>query len=147
RVATTSSTDGRRILPMSPPPVIDGFSELAQIARGGFGVVYRARQDRFDRVVALKVLSVTDLSERDVERFDRECRAMGNLSWHPNVVAVYDSGITEDGRPWLAMELLEGGSYGDRIRRDGPLAWADAVSATIQVAGALGAAHAAGTLH
>ena len=129
-----------------PPPEVEGYSELEQLARGGFGVIYRARQDRLDRVVALKVLSVGDLTERDVQRFDRECRAMGALSWHPNVVAVLDSGMTADGHPFLAMEFLEAGSLADRLAT-GPLPWTEVVDAGIQVAGALGASHAAGTLH
>ena len=129
-----------------PPPQIGGYTDLVQVAKGGFGVVYRARQERFDRVVAVKVLSVTDLTDRDRERFDRECRAMGALSWHPNVVAVYDSGVADDGHPFLAMEYLSGGSLGDRLGA-APFPWEEAVRAGVQVAGALGAAHAAGTLH
>lgn len=128
------------------PPEVQGYSELHQLARGGFGVIYRAHQDRLDRVVALKVLAVGDLTERDLARFDRECRATAALSWHPNVVAVLDSGVTDDGHPYLAMEFLEAGSLADRLRT-GPLPWAEVVDTGIQVAGALGAAHAAGTLH
>lgn len=128
------------------PPEIEGYSDLVQVARGGFGIVYRARQARFDRIVALKVLAVADLTERDRQRFDRECRAMGSLSWHPNVVAVHDSGITVDGHPYLVMEYLPAGSMADRLR-DGPYPWPDVVRAGVQVAGALGAAHAAGVLH
>ena len=84
---------------MTEVPAIDGYSDLVQVAKGGFGVVYRAQQDRHDRVVALKVLMVEDLDERARHRFERECRAMGNLSWHPNVVAVHDPGITTGGHP------------------------------------------------
>ena len=131
---------------MAEVPVIDGYSDLAQVARGGFGVVYRARQDRHGRVVALKLLQVTDLDERARNRFARECVAMGSLSWHPNVVALFDSGITVGGHPYLAMEFLEAGSLSDRLQ-EGPLPWDEAVTAGVQVAGALGAAHAAGTLH
>ncbi len=131
---------------MAADPQIEGYSDVVEVARGGFGVVYRAHQDRFDRVVALKVLTVENLDDHDRERSERECRAMGNLSWHPHVVAVHDSGITASGHPYLAMEFLDAGSLADQLS-DGPLAWPDAVSAGIQVAGALGAAHAAGTLH
>lgn len=131
---------------MAENPEIDGYSDLTRIAKGGFGIVYRARQDRHGRVVALKVLDIEALDERARQRFERECVAMGSLSWHPNVVVLHDSGVTAAGRPWLAMEFLDAGSLGDRLR-DGPLAWTDAVAAGVQVAGALGAAHAAGTLH
>ena len=117
---------------MPPLPEVEGYSQLEPLARGGFGVIYRAHQDRFDRVVALKVLSVVDLTDRDRARFDRECRAMGKLSWHPNVVAVLDSGVTADGHPYLAMEFVPGGSLAERLK-DGPMAWPDVVEAVVQV--------------
>lgn len=131
---------------MAEVPDVDGYSDLVEVARGGFAVVYRARQDRFGRVVALKVMSVEDLDVRDRERFERECLAMGSLSWHPNVVAVYDSGMTRDGHPYLAMEFLGAGSLADRLK-GGPLSWQEAVAVGVQVAGALDVAHASGTLH
>lgn len=128
-------------------PHIEGYSDLQVIGRGGFSVVFRARQERLHRRVALKVLITDQVDDRSRRRFERECRAMGELSWHPHVVAVHDSGATDDGRLWLAMELLEAGSFADRLHRNGPLGWPEAVDAVIQVAGALGAAHAIGTLH
>lgn len=131
---------------MSDRPAIEGYTDLQRIARGGFGTVYRAHQDRFGRVVALKVLDVEALDDDARRRFERECLAMGSLSWHPNVVALHDSGITDDDHPYLVMEFLDAGSLGDRLAH-GPLAWPHAVRAGVEVAGALGAAHAAGTLH
>ena len=128
-------------------PVIEGYSDLEVIGRGGFAVVYRARREALDQDVAVKVLSLPDLTERDLERFTRECRAAGNLAWHPHVVAVYDSGTTTGGQPYLAMEHLDNGTLADRLHRDGPLPWPDVIDIGIQIAGALGAAHAAGTLH
>ena len=128
-------------------PVIEGYSDLEVIGRGGFAVVYRARREALDQDVAVKVLSLPDLTERDLERFTRECRAAGNLAWHPHVVAVYDSGTTTGGQPYLAMEHLDNGTLADRLHRDGPLPWQDVIDIGIQIAGALGAAHAAGTLH
>lgn len=127
-------------------PTIQGYSDLVQVAKGGFGVVYRARQDRHGRIVALKLLLVDVLDERARMRFDRECQAMGSLSWHPNVVALHDSGVTPEGQPYIAMEFLDAGSLGDRLSR-GPLPWPEAVAAAVQVSGALGAAHAAHILH
>ncbi len=131
---------------MGTVPHVDGYSDLVEVAQGGFGVVYRGRQDRFGRIVALKVLTVGNLEDRDRQRFERECLAMGGLSWHPNVVAVYDSGITTDGHPFLAMEFLGAGSLADHLRA-GPLSWQEAVAVGVQMAGALDVAHAAGTLH
>lgn len=128
-------------------PEIEGYADLTEVGRGGFAVVYRARQERIGRLVALKVLTAVQLDGRARTRFARECQAMGELSWHPHVVAVHDSGTAADGRPWLAMEYLERGSLGDRVATYGPVPWAEAVTAGIEVAGALGAAHAHGTLH
>lgn len=128
-------------------PVVEGYDQLRQIGRGGFATVYRARQTGFDRVVALKVLDRTALDETARSRFERECRAIGALSWHPNIVVVHDSGVTDDGRLFLAMEHLEAGSLADRVRADGPLPWPDVVRAGVEVSGALETAHQAGTLH
>ncbi|MCB1004996.1 MAG: serine/threonine protein kinase [Acidimicrobiales bacterium] len=128
-------------------PLVEGYRDLAVIGRGGFATVYRARQERFDRVVALKVLDRFDPSAEDRERFERECRAVGSLSRHPNIVVVHDSGVTADGRLYLAMEHLEGGSLAARVHHDGPLPWPDVARVGVEVAGALDTAHAAGILH
>ena len=133
---------------MAPLPEVTGYRDLVEIGRGGFARVYRARQDRFNRAVALKVLDLADPDERTRDRFERECQAMGELSWHPHVVAVYDSGVTESDHLWLAMEYLERGSLADAALANGSvLDWGATVTAGIEVCGALGAAHAAGTLH
>lgn len=131
---------------MASTPEVTGYRELVEIGRGGFARVYRAHQDRFNRAVALKVLNLADPDERTRDRFERECRAMGELSWHPHVVAVYDSGVTADDHLWLAMEYLERGSLAD-VAGGGSLDWSAVLTAGIEVCGALGAAHAAGTLH
>ncbi len=129
------------------PPTIEGMADLVEVGQGGFATVYRARNDRINRIVAIKVLRTSQLSDRDRLRFDRECHAMGALSWHPHVVAIHDTGATDDGRPYLVMEYLEHGSFADRIVAEGPMPWREAVSVGVHVAGALSAAHTAGTLH
>ncbi len=126
---------------------IPGYGEFDEIARGGFGVVYRAQDVELGRVVAVKVLSRIELDEQALERFDRERRAMGALSWHPHIVVVHDSGRTAEGEPYLAMEYLEGGSLADDLSARGALAWDEAVALIIEVAGALQVAHDAGLLH
>ena len=126
---------------------VQGYDEITEVARGGFGIVYKARHVQFDRVVALKVLGQLQGDENATRRWERECRAMGALSWHPNIVVVYDLGTTGDGDPFLAMEYLDRGSLADRIVHLGPLPWEEAVNMIIQVAGALQAAHDAGVLH
>src|SRR5690242_12043057 len=102
---------------------IDGYEHAAEIGRGGFAHVYRARQVAFERDVAIKILAPISLDDATRRRFDRECRAMGSLSWHPNIVTVYDAGTTDDGRPYLAMEDATGGSVAQRVERDGALRW------------------------
>ena len=75
------------------------------IGRGGMGVVYRARQQQLDRVVALKILPQVDaLSPDFVARFTREARSLARLN-HPNIVTVYDIGESE-GTSWIARELI-----------------------------------------
>ena len=135
-------------MPSSPgAPHIPGYRDLVPIGRGGFSEVFRAWQESFDRWVALKVLTFAVLDDRARERFRRECRTTGRFSGHPNVVVVHDADVTPDGRPYLAMQLYEGGSTLDRLREDPPLAVDDVLTWTIQVAGALETAHRAGILH
>ena len=124
---------------------MDGYVGLVEIGRGGFGVVYQGSQVEFNRTVALKVLTgLFDESAR--ARFERECQALGSLSGHPNIVTVYAAGFTNDGRPFLAMEYLPGGSLGERLAGQN-LSWAEASSIGIRIAGALQRAHDLGVLH
>ena len=125
---------------------VPGMEDAVEIGRGGFAVVYRARQPDLNRTVAVKVLS-TRLDGPGREQFAREGRAMGALSAHPNIVSVFGTGATASGRPYIAMEHMGEGSLADRVDLDGPLPWAEAVRITIKLAGALETAHRAGTLH
>jgi serine/threonine-protein kinase PknK len=127
------------------PPEIPGYEGLAEIGHGGFAVVYRAQDHRFNRPVAVKVL-MGPLDAASRKRFDRERRAMGALSRHPHCVTVYDSGFTSDDRPYLVMEDMSGGSLRQRVN-DGPMPWPEVVAIGVKLAGALHAAHEAGVLH
>ncbi len=126
---------------------IAGYSELTEIGRGGFAVVYRAEQQGFGRTVAVKVLARLNVDERTRRRFSRECEVMGGLSWHPNIVVVYDNGLTEEGQPFIAMEYMAAGSLADRCRELGRLPEQDVLRWGVQVAGALQTAHDAGVHH
>ncbi len=121
--------------------------ELHLLGRGGYSEVYRAYQEQFDRWVAVKVLTFALTEDRARRRFLRECQVAGRLSTHPNIVTVYDAGLTPDGRPYISMELYERGSVADALRADGPQAVADALRVAIAVAGALETAHRAGVVH
>ena len=123
-----------------------GFDDVEEVGRGGFAVVYRCVQPRLDRTVAVKVLTA-DLDADNLDRFLREQRAMGRLSGHPNIVAIFDVGTTPTGRPFLVMPYHAKNSLEAVIRRHGPLDWTEAISIGVKLAGALDAAHHAGTLH
>jgi serine/threonine protein kinase len=126
---------------------IPGLSEAVPIGRGGFATVYRARQDRFSRTVAVKVLDRHSLDDVDRSRFERECQAVGSLSAHPNVATVHEGGFTADGRPYLLMEFFERGSLADRLEREGPIPAAEVVQIGEALAAAVAAAHRRGILH
>ena len=129
------------------PPVVAGLSDPVEIGRGGFGVVYRAHDDRFDREVALKVIRDAGLSDEVVARFARECRSLGSLSGHPNIVAIHDAGQTDAGELYLVMEYLPRGSLGQRIAADGPASAEEAIAWGAALAGALETAHRGGIVH
>ncbi len=126
---------------------IDGLTDPVEIGRGSFGIVYRAHQDKFERLVAVKVLTQAVLDDASRNRFFRECRAAGKLSGHPNVVTIYDSGFTSHGQPFLTLEYLPAGSLGDRLHANGPFGFEAATRHVIKIAGALESAHRVGLVH
>jgi ABC-type transport system substrate-binding protein len=131
---------------MADPVRIEGYREFTRLGAGGFATVYRAYQERFDRIVAVKVLNQT-LDERALRRFERECQATGRLSGHPNVVTVLDSGLTADGMAYMTTELMERGSLGDWIEQHGAMPLADVLQIGVKMCGALTDVHEAGILH
>jgi serine/threonine protein kinase len=136
----------RRGEPSAVPPVIDGFVDLEEIGRGGFGTVYRARQLDPARDVAIKVLPDVRADSDAYGRFTREFQALAAVGGHPSIATVHGCGVTADGSGYLALELLDGGSLGERVRAGG-VPWADAASWGVQLAGALETAHRAGITH
>ena len=137
----------RELLPSDEELGIEGYEVLAPLGEGGFGRVYLARQPAFDRDVAIKLIAATGIKEDIARRFERECRAVGTLSGHPNIVTLYDCGVTRWGRPYIVMEHMAGGSLAQRLNDAGPMEWAEAVDHTIEIASALETAHRAGILH
>jgi len=121
------------------------YEILTPIGAGGMGEVYRARDSRLGRDVAIKVLPHLFARDKErLQRFEHEARAVGALS-HPNVVAVFDVGAT-DGIPYLVSELLEGESLREIISR-GPVPPRRTVEIMTQAASGLAAAHAKGIVH
>src|SRR3954463_4404664 len=112
---------------------------------GGMGEVYKARDTRLERMVAIKVLPAHLSASPEVRaRFEREARAISGLQ-HPNVCTLYDIG-QQDGRDFLVMEFLEGETLERRLGR-GPMPAPELLRVAIQVAQALEKAHRAGIIH
>ena len=124
----------------------EGYHDAEPVGRGGYGVVYHCRQPSLDRVVAVKVLT-SDQDDVDLEYFDREQRAMGRVSGHPNIVPVLHSGRTSAGRPYIVMPYHRRDTVDTWIRRRGPLAVGEVLTIGVRLAGALETAHRAGVLH
>ncbi len=128
-----------------PLPAVDRFEIVGEVGRGGMGVVYRARQKGLDRTVALKVLSAGSLAvAEEVERFRREAQAAAKLR-HPGIVEVLDIGEFE-GRPYIAMEFVDGVNLDDWIALKRPSLYAR-VDLLRRVCEALGHAHERGIVH
>jgi beta-lactam-binding protein with PASTA domain/predicted Ser/Thr protein kinase len=127
--------------------LLDGRYRIdSRVARGGMATVYVGFDTRLDRVVAIKVMHATLADdEAFVARFHREAKSAARLS-HPNVVSIYDQG-EDAGRVFLVMEYVDGGTLRARLRQEGRLAPAAALSLMEPVLQALAAAHAAGIVH
>jgi eukaryotic-like serine/threonine-protein kinase len=118
----------------------------ARIGAGGMSTVYRALDETLQRQVAIKLMNREVASDSDqLERFRREARAVAQLS-HPHIVGVIDAGEDES-RPYIVFEYVEGETLKERIRRLGRLPIAEAVAYSIEIARALGAAHARHIVH
>ncbi|MBX9581057.1 MAG: protein kinase [Gemmataceae bacterium] len=121
------------------------YEIVAPLGAGGMGEVYRARDTRLGREVAVKVLPELFADDpHRLARFEREARAVAALS-HPNILGIHDYG-THEATTYAVMELLEGGTLRGRLAR-GPLPWREAVEVGAAVADGLAAAHAKGIVH
>jgi WD40 repeat protein/serine/threonine protein kinase len=128
-----------------PPVHVDGYEILQEVGRGGMGVVYKARQQGLKRLVALKmILSAGHASSSELTRFLIEAEAVARLH-HPNIVQIYQVG-NQDGRPFLALEFVEGGSLGQRLG-GAPIRPTQAIHILIQLAQAMQHAHENGVVH
>src|SRR5579872_2670951 len=122
-------------MPLTPGDRLGPYEILARIGAGGMGEVWRARDTRLGREVAVKVSA-----DQFSDRFEREARAVAALN-HPNICVLHDVGPN-----YLVMELVDGATLGDRIRQ-GPIPLGEALALARQIAEALDAAHEKGVVH
>ena len=146
QVASDGSPDAAKD-PTPPPqgPKIPGYEILGELGRGGMGVVYRARDTRLGRVVALKMMAAaSSASPAERARFSNEAELVARFK-HPSIVPIYEIGETE-GQPYFSIEYVEGGSLADEL--DGrPLAPDRAAKTIALLAEAVQYAHDRGVIH
>lgn len=143
--ASTSSSRETSSLAISPTGRFGDYELLEEIARGGMGVVWRARQCSVNRIVALKLLRAAEFARpEDAGRFRSEAAAVASLQ-HPHIVALHDFG-EHQGQPWLSMDFVEGRTLAELVR-DRPLPPRQAAELLKTVAEAVAHAHDRGILH
>src|ERR1700730_372214 len=132
-------------MPLQPSTRLGPYEIISPIGAGGMGEVYRARDTRLDRIVAIKVLP-EHLSDNPQlrERFEREAKVISSLS-HPHICPLYDIGH-QDGIDYLVMEYLEGETLAQRLNK-GPLMTDQLLRNAIEIADALDQAHRHGIIH
>ena len=129
-----------------PVEVLAGYDDLQVVGRGGESVVYRARDPRLARDVAVKVLLLDDAES--AARFAREIEITVGLGrQHPNIVTVLDTGTTRSGHPAIVMDYYDGGTLHDRLRAQGPFPEEEVVRIGLVLSDALAFAHGQGFLH
>lgn len=127
--------------------LLEGRYRIEQkLGEGSYGAVYLAKDLDLDRQLAIKVLSAGGFDQETIKRFEREARMLSELL-HPNIVRVFRMGYLKGKIPFLAMELVDGISLRDLLRREKNLNCQDALLIMKQLSGALGHAHAARILH
>jgi eukaryotic-like serine/threonine-protein kinase len=132
-------------LPLTNGSKLGPYEVLAPIGAGGMGEVYKARDERLKRDVAIKVLPATYSQDADrLRRFEQEAQSAGGLN-HPNITAVYDLG-SHEGAPYIVTELLEGETLRARLS-SGAIAVRKATDYAVQLAKGLAAAHEKGIVH
>ncbi len=142
---TEPANFGESTMSLTNSTTLGPYEIVSTLGAGGMGEVYRARDSRLDRDVAIKVLPEQFAENQDaLARFRRESKAVAALS-HPNIRGLYDIG-TDKGRTYAVMELLEGETLADRLQRSA-LDWRKAVGIAQGIADGLAAAHGKGIIH
>lgn len=144
--------DGTLLIPVKPDPLIgallaDKYKIDSEIGRGGMSIVYKGRHELMDRPVAIKMLQAQLVEDQtSIKRFQQEAKAASCLT-HPNVITVYDFGVSPTGQPYLVMDYLQGESLIDVIKRDNHIAVNRTLNIFIQACDALQHAHQKGVIH
>jgi len=142
RHATGSERSGQRLYAVGES--VEQYEILGRLGRGGMGEVYRAKDRKLGRQVAIKILGADSSAASFLERFRREAKVLAALN-HPNVAAIYDLVLVQD-RPHLVLELVEGETLEQRLSRGAPSV-EEVVAISMQVAQALAEAHRKGIVH
>jgi TPR repeat protein len=154
---SSEMTDSSKLSSLAPfmtvneyPPgsIIDNkYFIMSVLGRGGMCMVYKAKHLLMNKMVALKMLLPESAADAGlVERFKREAQAASSLN-HPNVITIYDLGVSPDGKPFMVMDYLEGQSLEERIQALGPIPVEQLVPIFVQVCAALEVAHEVGIIH
>src|ERR1700678_3847081 len=132
-------------MPLTPGTRLGPYEILASIGAGGMGEVYRARDTRLERTVAIKILPESFASDRErLQRFQQEARILSALN-HPNRMSAYDVGA-QNGAHFLVWEFLDGQTLRERLN-SGPLPQRRVIEYGLQIAKGLAAAHEKGIVH
>ena len=133
------------LMPLGSGTKLGPYEILSSLGAGGMGEVYRARDARLDRTVAIKVLPTSFSADQDrLQRFAQEARAVAALN-HPNILSIFDIG-EQNSAPYVVCELLEGETLRDCLKR-GPLSLRKSIDFALQIARGLSAAHEKGIVH
>ena len=144
--ATVRALAGKELRALAPPRQLGKFQLLEELGSGSFGQVFRARDTELDRPVAIKLLRAGRFATREeLDRFQREARSAAQLA-HPGIVALYDTGQTDDGGVYLVEEFIEGATLDLRLRT-GRLSFRKAALLAAEIAEALAYAHRHGVIH
>lgn len=139
-------TDQRLPEPAQPGDVLDGRYRLVErIGQGGMGAVWKASDDALGRTVAVKIFAPGTARDDDAARRDSEKRLLASVN-HPSLVTLFDAHLEDDGRPYLVMEYIDGGTLADLISA-GPISRRDAASVAAELGEGLHVVHGAGIVH
>jgi eukaryotic-like serine/threonine-protein kinase len=144
--------DGGMLVPIAKDPLVgtlldNRYEILEVLGGGGMGLVYKARHNLMKRIVAIKMLHKQFVGTGDaLKRFQQEAQASSCLSL-PNILTVYDFGLTPDGQPYMVMDYLDGYSLSDLLAKEGHLPVERSINIFVQACTALAHAHEKGVLH